>query len=212
MRRLIHPRFVTLVVFTSVIVLLTARTRTRVFNAMTTPPSKMAEIPVGLDPESVAINPSAPRAYVANAYSGTVSVIDLNALVVTNTITVGAEPMGVAVSPNGTRLYVANSSSNTVLRHTEEAAFIVGNGAGGFIIVRWPASAELDSARWTGLLPGHVVAIVHAHPNWQPLPSGIDIRTAQRGHVPVYVVTQNAISKTSGGSPEMVLSGDWRVR
>lgn len=84
------------------------------------------------------------------------------------------------------------------LRHTEEAAFILGNGAGGFIIVRWPASPELDSARWTGPMPGHVVAIVHTHPNWQPLPSGIDIRTAQRSHVPVYVVTRSAISKTSG--------------
>lgn len=95
-------------------------------------------------------------------------------------------------------------------RHTEEAAFIVGNGDGGFIFVRWPSGAEPDTARWTGPMPGRVVAIVHTHPNWLPLPSRIDIRTAKQSHVPVYVVTRRAISKTSGGSPEIVLSGDWR--
>ncbi len=85
-----------------------------VFNAMTTPPTVIAEIPVGLDPTSVAINPAASKAYVANSFSGTVSVVDLTALAVTNTIPVGAEPMGVAVSPNGTRLYVASSASNSM--------------------------------------------------------------------------------------------------
>ena len=63
---------------------------------------------------SVAIHPTLGKAYVADAYSGTVSVVDLSLLKVTKTIAVGAEPMGVAVSPNGTRLYVANSSSNSV--------------------------------------------------------------------------------------------------
>jgi hypothetical protein len=96
------------------------------------------------------------------------------------------------------------------LRHTEEAAFIVGTETGRFILVRWPSGGEPDTARWTGRIPDGVVAIVHTHPNWQPLPSRIDIRTAQRSHLPVYVVTRTEISKTLGGSPQIVLTGDWR--
>lgn len=77
-------------------------------------PTKLAEVAVGGDPESVAIHPDSTKAYVANAQDGTVSVVDLATRQVTSTITVGAEPMAVAVSPNGSRLYVANSASNTV--------------------------------------------------------------------------------------------------
>ena len=76
--------------------------------------SKLAEITVGGDPQSVAIHPSQPRAYVANARSGTVSVVPLPNGPVSNTIVVGSEPMALALSPNGTRLYVANSASNTI--------------------------------------------------------------------------------------------------
>jgi len=85
-----------------------------IFSTGAIPPLKIAEIPVGVDPSSVAVNPSSAKAYVTNAYSGTVSVIDLSANTVSKTITVGVEPMGVAVSPNGTRVYVANSVSNSV--------------------------------------------------------------------------------------------------
>jgi hypothetical protein len=95
-------------------------------------------------------------------------------------------------------------------KHTEEAAFVVGNGADGFVVVRWPSGGEPDSARWMGPIPDGVVAIVHTHPNWQPLPSNIDIRTARSSRLPVYVVTRNEISKTVGGSPEIVFNGDWR--
>ncbi len=44
-------------------------------------------------------------------------------------------------------------------------------------------------SRWAEPLPNGVVAIVHTHPNWERLPSTIDIRTSQRIHLPVYVVT-----------------------
>lgn len=94
-------------------------------------------------------------------------------------------------------------------RHMEEAAFIVRKADGRLIVVRWPDSGEPDTARWDGPLPKSVVAIVHTHPNWEPLPSKIDIRTAQRSHLPVYVVTRTEISKTLGGSPQIVLNGDW---
>jgi YVTN family beta-propeller protein len=51
---------------------------------------------------------------VANAISGTVSVIDLATGQIIRALTVGTEPMAVCLSPNATRLYVANSGSDSV--------------------------------------------------------------------------------------------------
>ena len=96
--------------------------------------------------------------------------------------------------------------------HTEEAAFVVAGKDGRFALVRWPDAGEPDTVRWYGPFPDGVIAIVHTHPNWQPLPSKIDIRTALRCQVPVYVVTATEISKTVGGPPEIVLNGDWNPR
>ncbi len=71
------------------------------------------------EPWGVAVMPDGRRAYVANAVSGTVSVIDLD--VTTGTVTppttqivVGTEPASLVLAPNGSRLYVANARSNTV--------------------------------------------------------------------------------------------------
>jgi YVTN family beta-propeller protein len=85
-----------------------------VFDVSGTAAVKLAEITVGTDPESVAVHPNGTLAYVANAASGTVSVVNLQTLAVTNTLAVGVEPMAAALSPNGTLLYVANSASNTL--------------------------------------------------------------------------------------------------
>lgn len=85
-----------------------------IFNALANPPAKLAETAVGSEPVSVAVHPLGTKAYVANAISGTVSVVNLVSFAVDKIIPVGAEPMGVAVSPNGTKLYVANSASNSV--------------------------------------------------------------------------------------------------
>lgn len=75
---------------------------------------KVAEISVGREPQSVSLNADNSKAYVANAVSGTVSVIATSSFSVVKSIKVGAEPWACALSPNGTRLYVANSSSNSV--------------------------------------------------------------------------------------------------
>jgi YVTN family beta-propeller protein len=55
-----------------------------------------------------------PRAYVANAVSNDVSVIDLETNQEVDRIAVGLRPFGVAVSPDGSFVYVANQDSNTV--------------------------------------------------------------------------------------------------
>src|SRR5262249_23210298 len=85
-----------------------------VFDVSTDTPVKQAELAVGKDPSSVAILPDGSKAYVANSFAGTVSVINLAGPNVSGSFTVGAEPMAVATSPNGTRLYVANSASNNL--------------------------------------------------------------------------------------------------
>jgi YVTN family beta-propeller protein len=77
--------------------------------------TKIAEIPVGEEPRCVAIHPSDRAAYVTNAISGTVSVINLNQnRLVAEIPNVGTEPRGCALTADGSFLYVANHTEGTV--------------------------------------------------------------------------------------------------
>ena len=58
-----------------------------------------ATIPVGSDPEGVAVDPAARTVYVTKPIDGAVSVIDAATSAVTATIGVGSGPEGVAVDP-----------------------------------------------------------------------------------------------------------------
>jgi uncharacterized protein (TIGR03118 family) len=53
-------------------------------------------------------------AYVANAGSSSVSVIDTSTNTVIGTVGVGGRPVGVAFTPTGSRVYVTNSDSDSV--------------------------------------------------------------------------------------------------
>jgi YVTN family beta-propeller protein len=80
---------------------------------------RLREIPVGAEPNGVAMNPQGTRAYVANTVSGTVSVLNINRnspsiARVMREIRVGTEPYGLALTPNATKLYVTNRRSNSV--------------------------------------------------------------------------------------------------
>lgn len=80
---------------------------------------RLAEVPVQVEPNGVAILPNGSKAYVANTVSGTVSVIPLNipnGLISkpSKHIPVGTEPYGLALTPNGTKLYVSNSRSDSI--------------------------------------------------------------------------------------------------
>ncbi len=75
---------------------------------------KQFEIPVGRDPSSIATDPRNQTAYVANAFDGTISILNIPSKHVHGTLNVGVEPRAVVLSPNGTRLYVANSASDTL--------------------------------------------------------------------------------------------------
>jgi YVTN family beta-propeller protein len=86
-----------------------------VFNAQSHDLQRVAEIPVGHEPVSVAPDRNNRRVFVANSADGTVSVVDIQTRKVTTTFNVGAEPSAVALSPNGSHLYVANSASNNLM-------------------------------------------------------------------------------------------------
>jgi proteasome lid subunit RPN8/RPN11 len=53
------------------------------------------------------------------------------------------------------------------------------------------------------------VAILHTHPIYLPLPSNRDMRVAREVAIPVYVITRNRIERTDGGTPVVVVAGDW---
>src|SRR5262252_301665 len=76
--------------------------------------NKIAEIPVGEEPRCVAVSPDDRFAFVTNAISATVSVVNLVQNRVVKTINVGTEPRGCALTANGTLLYVANHTEGTV--------------------------------------------------------------------------------------------------
>ena len=87
----------------------------------------IARIRVGDEPQSVAVDPNNRYAYVANAASGTVTVIRITRARGSRLrartdrragrrgqIVTGSEPWNVVVSPNGRRVYVANSGQDTI--------------------------------------------------------------------------------------------------
>jgi YVTN family beta-propeller protein len=67
-------------------------------------------VPVGPEPQGVAVAPNGTTAYVTNLFGPSVSVIDAARFpqAVTATIPIGMFPPGVALSPDGTRAYVTN--------------------------------------------------------------------------------------------------------
>lgn len=69
----------------------------------------LPDIPVGVGPAAIAVNPVTNKFYVANTGDGSVSIIDGRTGLVTSVAT-GAEPVAVAVNPSTARIYVAHRS------------------------------------------------------------------------------------------------------
>ncbi|MGL4514399.1 MAG: alkaline phosphatase family protein [Lacipirellulaceae bacterium] len=111
------------------------------------------EFLVGLHPSGVATSPDGRHAVVANANSDTISVIDLGALEIVETLAValgekslfGSAPNALAFEPAGKRLYVANGTNNAVA----VVAFRPGESrVEGFLPVAWyPAGIVYDARR-----------------------------------------------------------------
>ena len=79
---------------------------------------RIAEVPVGVEPNGVAVLPGGKTGYVANTVSGTVSAITFsknkNKTQLAGSIIVGTEPYSLVMTPNGTKLYCANARSNSI--------------------------------------------------------------------------------------------------
>ena len=85
-----------------------------VIDTQTNQPSPIP-IPVGTDPNAIAITPDGRTAYVANTGSNSVSVIDTQTNQASpTTIPVELEPFGIAITPDGKRAYVTNEGSGTI--------------------------------------------------------------------------------------------------
>jgi YVTN family beta-propeller protein len=74
----------------------------------------VAELAVGLDPRTVAVDDAGQRAYVANRGSDSVSVVDLATHQVIAELAVGDRPVGVAVSPDGRFVALAELGDDQV--------------------------------------------------------------------------------------------------
>jgi YVTN family beta-propeller protein len=79
----------------------------------------LATIPVGQAPTGIVVSPDLQQVYVANHYSGTISIISTGSNEVIETISVPCEcensaPFGLALTPDGAKLYVTHLSDGTV--------------------------------------------------------------------------------------------------
>lgn len=75
---------------------------------------KVAEIPVGRQPNSVAFSPDGRLAWVSNRMDDTLAEIDVAARKLIRTVPVGDEPHAVLLNREGTFLYVLNTSEESV--------------------------------------------------------------------------------------------------
>lgn len=85
------------------VIVLDTRSRTRI-----------AEIPVGGQPNSVAFSPDGRLAWVTNRLDDTLTEIDVAGLKVLRTVRVGDEPHGVISDREGRYLYVLNTSEESI--------------------------------------------------------------------------------------------------
>jgi YVTN family beta-propeller protein len=75
---------------------------------------KSRPIPVGRDPEAIALTPDGRTAYVVNRGSGTVTPISTGTRRAGRPIRVGSSPRAIVITPDGRTAYVANAASGTV--------------------------------------------------------------------------------------------------
>ena len=71
-------------------------------------------VPVQSNPQAVAFAPDGNHAYIVNAGSKSVTVLDTHARTTTATVQVGSTPTSVSVLPDGRYAYITNYDSNTV--------------------------------------------------------------------------------------------------
>lgn len=118
------------------------------FNLATT--AVLAEIPVGKNPEGLAMSPDDAYLYVANSDSDSITVIDTESLEVTATwdlhdddiLAMGAMPLAIEVTPDGSKLYVTCAGYDSIDVIDTDDGSILGRIPTGW----YPNNAYLDSA------------------------------------------------------------------
>src|SRR5687768_3713241 len=80
-----------------------------VISPKSNPVISSGSFPIGID-----INPITNKLYVANQFSNTISVIDIDTSKVEKNIDTGDSPYDVDVNPFSNRIYSSNRESNTV--------------------------------------------------------------------------------------------------
>jgi len=75
----------------------------------------VGSIPVGVNPQRIAVSPDGTRVYVCNYFGNTVSVIDTATSRFLTDIAVNDSPGGIVVSPDGARAYVYLNSETVVI-------------------------------------------------------------------------------------------------
>ena len=74
----------------------------------------LTSIPVGSQPQGLAVNAAANRIYVADQASNDLAIIDGATNTVAERVAVGEQPVGVAINPRRGETYVTNTYSHTV--------------------------------------------------------------------------------------------------
>jgi uncharacterized protein (TIGR03437 family) len=98
----------------------------------------VATVPLGTQPNSVALMPDGSRAYVTNG-GGDVWVLSTSTNAVLAKVVVGGYPTGIAITPDGTRAYVTKANANAVAvidtsSNTVIATMNAGTAPGGVAI------------------------------------------------------------------------------
>jgi YVTN family beta-propeller protein len=149
-------------------------------------------IPVGADPDAIALTPDGRTAYVVNSGSGTVTPITTATRKAGTPIRVGADPTAIAITPDGRTAYVTNSGSNTVTpisTATNKPGRAIAVGAYPKALAITPDGATVYVLNWEG---GSVTPIATATNR-----AGRQIRT---GAFP------SAIAITPGGATAYVVN------
>jgi YVTN family beta-propeller protein len=115
-------------------------------------------IPVGRGSEGFDVSPDGKEAWVANAWDGTVSVIDIAAKKVTDTLSVNVPRANrLKITPDGKRALVSAGPDLVILdtaTHREVKRLPIGHGSGGILV-------EPDGARaYVAFSPDGFVAVI----------------------------------------------------